>query len=70
MLNLWNLGSRTDLLDRRELLRIGGLSAAGLTLPALLRSTAAEHKMLHTVDLVSLGRVHVAVEHHDVHILG
>jgi Protein of unknown function (DUF1501) len=41
MLNLWNLGSRADLLDRRELLRIGGLSAAGLTLPALLRPATA-----------------------------
>ena len=41
MLNLWNLGSRNDLLDRRELLRIGGLSLAGLSLPALLSSPAA-----------------------------
>ena len=44
MLNLWNLASRADLLDRRELLRVGGLSLAGLSLPALLgnRTDAAE----------------------------
>ena len=44
MLKLWNLASRADLLDRRELLRVGGLSLAGLSLPALLnnRSNAAE----------------------------
>ncbi len=41
MLNLWNLSSRADLLDRRELLRIGGLSLAGLSLPALLQGNAA-----------------------------
>ncbi len=44
MLKLWNLTSPADLLDRRELLRVGGLSLAGLSLPALLqnRSHAAE----------------------------
>jgi hypothetical protein len=36
VLKLWNLASRLDLLDRRELLRVGGLSLAGLSLPALL----------------------------------
>src|SRR5437660_11257490 len=41
MLNLWNFASRADLLDRRELLRIGGLSLTGLSLPALLGNTAA-----------------------------
>jgi len=41
MLKLWNLPSRADLLDRRELLRVGGLSLAGLSLPALLQNTAA-----------------------------
>src|SRR5271155_3119021 len=41
MLNLWNLGSRADLLDRREMLRVGGLSLAGLSLPTLLANTAA-----------------------------
>src|SRR4051794_21537944 len=41
MLNLWNFASRADLLDRRELLRVGGLSMTGLTLPALLQKTAA-----------------------------
>ena len=40
MLNLWNLASRADLLDRRELLRVGGLSLAGLSLPALFQNTA------------------------------
>src|SRR5205807_816468 len=38
MLKLWNLASRADLLDRREHLRIGGLSLAGLSLPALLQA--------------------------------
>jgi len=37
MLNLWNLASRRDLLDRRELLRVGVLSLPGLSLPALLQ---------------------------------
>jgi hypothetical protein len=41
MLKLWNLASRRDLLDRRELLRVGGLGLAGLSLPALLQNTAA-----------------------------
>src|SRR5271168_4734209 len=41
MLKLWNLASRTDLLDRRELLRIGGLSLAGLSLPALIQNERA-----------------------------
>src|SRR5580765_4439714 len=41
MLKLWNLASRADLLDRRELLRVGGLSLAGLSLPRLLQGTAA-----------------------------
>jgi uncharacterized protein (DUF1501 family) len=41
MLNLWNLQSRADLLDRRELLRVGGLSMLGLSLPALLSNRAA-----------------------------
>jgi uncharacterized protein (DUF1501 family) len=43
MLKLWNRASRADLLDRRELLRVGGLSLAGLSLPALL-GRAAEKK--------------------------
>src|ERR1051326_8103477 len=41
MLNLWNTASRRNLLDRRELLRIGGLTLTGLSLPALLQNTAA-----------------------------
>ncbi|MBX9679559.1 MAG: DUF1501 domain-containing protein [Gemmataceae bacterium] len=40
MLNLWNLASRADMLDRRELLRVGGLGIAGLSLPTLLASKA------------------------------
>jgi hypothetical protein len=40
MLKLWNYASRADLLDRRELLHIGGLSLAGLSLPTLLQGTA------------------------------
>jgi hypothetical protein len=40
MLPLWNFASRADLLDRRELLRVGGLSLAGLSLPGLLQNTA------------------------------
>ena len=40
MLDLWNLAGRRDSLDRRELLRIGGLSSLGLTLPFLLEQTA------------------------------
>ena len=32
MFKLWNLASRADLLDRRELLRVGGLSLAGFPL--------------------------------------
>jgi hypothetical protein len=40
MLKLWNLASRADLLDRRELLRVGGLSMTGLSLPSLLSSQA------------------------------
>ncbi|MSQ95784.1 MAG: DUF1501 domain-containing protein [Gemmataceae bacterium] len=38
MFKLWNLNSRADLLDRRELLRVGGLSLAGLSLPSLLQA--------------------------------
>src|SRR6202795_2238584 len=41
MFKLWNLASRADLLDRRELLRVGGLSLAGLSLPALLEHDQA-----------------------------
>lgn len=41
MFKLWNLASRSDLLDRRELLRVGGLSLAGLSLPALLQHDQA-----------------------------
>jgi hypothetical protein len=41
MLNLWNLASRRDLLDRRELLRVGGLTLAGLSLPTLFQKPAA-----------------------------
>lgn len=46
MLKLWNLASRLDLLDRRELLRVGGLSLTGLSLPTLLqaRSEASERR--------------------------
>src|ERR1022692_3819179 len=44
MLNLWNLSSRADILDRREMLRVGGLSLAGLSLPALLQSTASANQ--------------------------
>ena len=44
MLNLWNLSSRADLFDRRELLRVGGLSLAGLSLPALLQNTATANQ--------------------------
>src|SRR5438876_11767381 len=35
MFKLWNLASRADLLDRRELLRGGGWTLAGLSLPGL-----------------------------------
>ena len=38
MFKLWNLASRADLFDRRELLRVGGLTLAGLSLPALLKA--------------------------------
>src|SRR5271170_2338534 len=38
MLNIWNPSARARLLDRRELLRVGGLSLAGLSLPLLLQS--------------------------------
>src|SRR5215475_986420 len=38
MFKLWNLASRADLLDRREFLRVGGLTLAGLSLPTLLRA--------------------------------
>jgi hypothetical protein len=44
MLHLWNTASRLDRIDRREMLRVGGLSLTGLTLPMLLdrnRATAA-----------------------------
>jgi len=41
MLDLRNFGSRADLLDRRELLRVGGLSLTGLSLSALFQHTAA-----------------------------
>jgi hypothetical protein len=39
MLNLWNLASAR--FDRRELLRVGGLGLAGVSLPALLRKDVA-----------------------------
>jgi hypothetical protein len=44
MLKLWNLASRADLLDRRELLRVGGLTLTGLSLPALFPGRAAAEK--------------------------
>src|ERR1043165_9605326 len=47
MLKLWILASRADLLDRRELLRVGGLSLAGLSLPALLNSAGATERRRH-----------------------
>ena len=40
MLDLWAPPRRSGLLDRRELLRIGGLSLTGLGLPFLLEQTA------------------------------
>jgi len=40
MLEFWASGARTAKLDRRELLRVGGLSLAGLSLPALLEGAA------------------------------
>src|SRR3954470_20180713 len=40
MLNLWAPASRPGILDRRELLRVGGLSLAGISLPFLLERTA------------------------------
>jgi hypothetical protein len=40
MLNLWTPASPSGILDRRELLRIGGLSLAGLSLPLLLQPAA------------------------------
>ena len=40
MLTLWAPAGRPGLLDRRELLRVGGLSLAGLSLPLLLQQTA------------------------------
>ncbi|MBY0523802.1 MAG: DUF1501 domain-containing protein [Gemmataceae bacterium] len=36
MFQLWNTTSRADILSRREMLRVGGLSLAGLSLPNLL----------------------------------
>ena len=39
MLNFWNPSPRARLLDRREMLRVGGLSLAGLSLPLLLQNT-------------------------------
>ncbi len=44
MFKLWNLSSRADLLDRRELLRVGGLSLAGLSLPTLLQGSASANQ--------------------------
>jgi hypothetical protein len=41
MLNLWAAPGRSGMMDRRELLRIGGLSLAGLSLPLLLEQTAS-----------------------------
>ncbi len=41
MLRFQNTASRVDLLNRREMLRVGGLSLGGLTLPALLDSARA-----------------------------
>jgi hypothetical protein len=38
MFKLWNQASRPDLLDRREMLRVGGLSMLGLSLPTLLQA--------------------------------
>ncbi len=40
MLKLWNLKSRLDLLDRRELLNVGGLSLGSLSLASLLQNQA------------------------------
>ncbi len=40
MLDLWGPAGRSGKLDRRELLRIGGLSLTGLTLPFLLEHAA------------------------------
>jgi hypothetical protein len=41
MLDLWAPPGHSGTLDRRELLRIGGLSMTGLTLPFLLEQTAS-----------------------------
>ncbi len=40
MLNLWATAERSGKLDRRELLRVGGLSLAGLGLPLLFQQPA------------------------------
>jgi hypothetical protein len=44
MLNLWGPAGRNGFLDRRELLRIGGLSLSGLSLPLLLHVAGAAPK--------------------------
>ena len=44
MLNLWGPVGRGGRLDRRELLRVGGLSLTGLTLPWLLDQASAASK--------------------------
>jgi len=41
MFQLWNTASPADLLNRREMLRVGGLSLSGLTLPVLLGGNRA-----------------------------
>ena len=44
MLNLWGPAGRHGILDRREMLRVGGLSLAGLGLPFLLQQAGAAPK--------------------------
>jgi hypothetical protein len=44
MLDLWAPARRSAVLDRRELLRVGGLSLTGLSLPFLLEQTARAAK--------------------------
>jgi Protein of unknown function (DUF1501) len=41
MLNLWSPAAKSRVLDRREMLRVGSLSIAGLTLPHLLGNSTA-----------------------------
>ena len=55
MLSLHDRPARLcDGISRRELLRVGGLSVLGLSLPDLMRAEAARPR-----DRVQIGRAHV-----------